>query len=66
MAEENSNERLRLFVAIAIPDAVRDEMAAVQRELKPLALGDVRWTHAEQLHLTLRFLGNVRPSRSNP
>ena len=34
-------------------------MIAVQRELKPLAPGDVRWTNAEQLHLTLKFLGNV-------
>ena len=38
MAEEISNERWRLFVAIAIPEAVRDDMVAVQRELKPLAL----------------------------
>ncbi len=37
-------------------------MIAVQRELKPLALGDVRWTNAEQLHLTLKFLGNVPAS----
>ena len=59
MPDEISNERLRLFVAIAIPEAVRNEMIAVQRELKPLALGDVRWTNAEQLHLTLKFLGNV-------
>lgn len=63
MAEENSNERLRLFVAVAIPETVRNEMARVQRELIPLALGDVRWTNVEQLHLTLKFLGNV-PSRS--
>ena len=55
--------RLRLFVAIAIPELVRNEMIAVQRELKPLALGDVRWTNPEQLHLTLKFLGNV-PSGS--
>ena len=62
MAVENSNERLRLFVAIAIPERIRNEMIAVQRELKPLALGDVRWTNAEQLHLTLKFLGNVPAS----
>ncbi len=62
MPEENSNERLRLFVAIAIPEAVRNEMIAVQRELKTLALGDARWTNPEQLHLTLKFLGNVPAS----
>jgi len=59
MADKNSNERLRLFVAIAIPGSIRNEMLGVQRELKPLALGDVRWTNLEQLHLTLKFLGNV-------
>ena len=62
MADEIPSERLRLFVAIAIPERVRNEMTAVQRELKPLALGDVRWTKAEQLHLTLKFLGNVPAS----
>lgn len=62
MSHEIPNERLRLFVAIAIPERVRNEMIAVQRELKPLALGDVRWTDTEQLHLTLKFLGNVPAS----
>jgi 2'-5' RNA ligase len=59
MTDEISNERWRLFAAITIPEPVRNEMIAVQRELKPLALGDVRWTNAEQLHLTLKFLGSV-------
>ena len=59
MADEISNERWRLFVALPIPERVRDEMIRVQRELKPLALGDIRWTNAEQLHLTLKFLGKV-------
>ena len=34
-------------------------MIILQRELKPLALDDVRWANPEQLHLTLKFLGNV-------
>ncbi|HEX5398596.1 MAG TPA: RNA 2',3'-cyclic phosphodiesterase [Verrucomicrobiae bacterium] len=59
MHSENRAATLRLFVAIAIPDSVRNEMIRVQQELKPLALGDVRWVNPEQLHLTLKFLGNV-------
>jgi RNA 2',3'-cyclic 3'-phosphodiesterase len=55
----DTSKPLRLFAAITIPEPVRDEMIAIQRELKPLALGDVRWTNVEQLHLTLKFLGNV-------
>ncbi|HXR47100.1 MAG TPA: RNA 2',3'-cyclic phosphodiesterase [Candidatus Limnocylindrales bacterium] len=60
MAENNSTEKLRLFVAIAVPDAIREEMIRVQHQLQPLApRGVVRWTKPEQFHLTLRFLGDV-------
>ncbi len=60
MAGESTIERLRLFVALAVPDAVREAMLRVQRELQPLApRGAVRWTKPEQFHLTLRFLGDV-------
>lgn len=44
----------RLFVALALPEAVRGALAALARPLP-----GVRWTRPEQLHLTLRFLGNV-------
>lgn len=61
---ENPNRPLRLFVAIAVPDAVRDAITAAQRELQPLApRGTVRWTRPEQFHLTLQFLGDVPASR---
>lgn len=64
MSDENSVERLRLFVAITVPDAVREEMILVQRELEPLApQGAVRWSRPEQFHLTLRFLGDVSSDR---
>ena len=53
-----------MFVAIPIPEAVRDEIIRVQRELQPLASpGAVRWTRPEQIHLTLRFLGDVQAAR---
>jgi 2'-5' RNA ligase len=44
----------RLFVAIALPAPVRDALVALA---SPLA--GVNWTNPEQLHLTLRFLGDV-------
>ena len=60
MTGESSIEKLRLFVAIPVSDAVREEILRVQRELQPLApRGVVRWTKPEQFHLTLRFLGDV-------
>ena len=64
MAEDSSTKKLRLFVAIPVPDAVREEMLRVQHELQPLApRGVVRWTKPEQFHLTLRFLGDVSSDR---
>jgi RNA 2',3'-cyclic 3'-phosphodiesterase len=60
MTGESAIERFRLFVAIAVPDAVREEILRVQRELQPLApRGVIRWTRPDQFHLTLRFLGDV-------
>ena len=51
-------ETQRLFVALALPAVVRSELAAVQEPL-----GGVRWTPADNLHLTLRFIGDSEPER---
>jgi len=60
MADDTSTASLRLFVAIPIPEPVRDEIIRVERELQPLVPRDVaRWTRPDQFHLTLRFLGDV-------
>lgn len=45
----------RLFAAFALPAAVRAALAARVRELA--VFGDVRWTDADDFHLTLVFLG---------
>jgi len=60
MADDSLTEKLRLFIAIQIPDPVRDEIIRVQQELQPLVPRNVaRWTRSDQFHLTLRFLGDV-------
>ena len=45
---------MRLFVAIALPEDVKERLAALQRGLR-----EARWITAENLHLTLRFLGEL-------
>ena len=60
MADDRSTEKLRLFIAIPIPEPVRDEIIRVQQEMQPLVPRDaVRWIKPDQFHLTLRFLGDV-------
>jgi len=54
----------RLFVAIALPEAVKEEIEKVQSEMRTALPGNfVRWTKREQFHLTLKFLGNVAEAR---
>lgn len=51
-------EMQRLFVALALPDVVRDELAALM-----LPLDGARWTAPEKLHLTMRFVGDADAER---
>jgi 2'-5' RNA ligase len=51
----------RLFLALSLPAAVRDTLAALGRPLKA-----VTWTRPEQLHVTLRFLGDVPEASIEP
>jgi RNA 2',3'-cyclic 3'-phosphodiesterase len=44
----------RLFVAVTLPSAVRESLAALAEPLP-----GVTWTNVDQLHVTLRFLGDV-------
>jgi RNA 2',3'-cyclic 3'-phosphodiesterase len=59
------SERYRLFVAVAVPDDVKEKLEAAQADLrKVLPDRNVRWARREQLHLTLRFLGDVEAVRA--
>ncbi|PAP77026.1 RNA 2',3'-cyclic phosphodiesterase [Rubrivirga marina] len=51
---------MRLFVALDLPDAVREPLAAWRADVP-----DARWVPAERLHLTLRFLGETSEGMTN-
>ncbi len=51
-------DRARLFVAIRFPESLRAALWAATVPLRE-AGPSVRWTPVGQLHITLRFLGNV-------
>lgn len=44
----------RLFIAIGLPAPVREQLTALYEPVRGIV-----WTRTEQLHLTLRFLGDV-------
>ena len=49
---------LRVFIALTPPTTLRQAAAEVREVFQPLNL-PWRWVTPEQIHLTLRFLGNV-------
>ena len=54
------SEFWRIFISLPVSQPVKDEMRRLQQELrKELPENAVRWTRPEQIHLTLKFLGNI-------
>ncbi len=54
---------MRLFVALAIPEDVREKLAALLRELRGSDPAP-RWVPPQNLHVTLKFIGEVAPQRA--
>lgn len=51
---------IRAFIAVQLTDEVRDALREVVRSLSGrVERGAVRWVRPEQMHLTLRFLGDT-------
>jgi RNA 2',3'-cyclic 3'-phosphodiesterase len=53
---------MRLFVAINFTSKDRQRMGRAARKMRAADL-PVRWVEPDQIHLTLKFLGEVRPDR---
>jgi RNA 2',3'-cyclic 3'-phosphodiesterase len=53
---------VRLFVALDIPASVRENLAGLLRELRRLS-SQPRWMRPENLHVTLKFIGEVPPEK---
>jgi RNA 2',3'-cyclic 3'-phosphodiesterase len=59
----STHEPLRLFFAIELNAELRRALSQLIDELKQEPWGHrVRWMHPENLHVTLRFLGNTNPT----
>jgi RNA 2',3'-cyclic 3'-phosphodiesterase len=60
MPMPESSDPIRAFVAACLGADLLEKIRAEQGQLeRRLGSADIRWTGAAQLHLTLRFFGNV-------
>jgi len=53
---------MRVFVAVKIPTVIRAALADFIKELRAIA-PEAKWVRAENLHVTLKFLGNADESK---
>jgi 2'-5' RNA ligase len=54
----NMPKRIRSFIAVELPKPLRDRIMDLQDRLAG-AVEHVKWVEAENIHLTLKFLGEV-------
>lgn len=58
---------MRLFVALQIPDSIRNDYAALIDDLRRLdakaAKKKPKWVRPENLHVTLKFIGHSNPAK---
>ena len=53
---------LRAFIAIEIPQEIKRQIAGQTAELRRMIGRSVRWVMPENIHLTLKFLGDISPT----
>jgi 2'-5' RNA ligase len=49
---------MRAFIAIELPQDIKEHLGRIQTKLKT-AQADVKWTSPSNIHLTLKFLGEI-------
>jgi len=56
------DNNIRCFIAIHLPQSVQEQISAYIERLKSLS-HDIRWIKAENIHLTMKFLGEIPAER---
>ena len=58
-----SDGSVRVFIALPIPPPLKSELERVVQYLADQVPVGVRWVGVDGIHLTLKFLGNINPTR---
>ena len=60
--EEKNGRKMRLFVGIELPKKIKDDLFRVQKTI-PNDIVKVNWVAKKNLHITLKFIGEVDESK---
>lgn len=58
-------EKIRAFIAIELNPEIKAVLNSFENEIKPKGPPGLRWVKPDQLHLTLKFLGDITPAQVN-
>ncbi len=56
-------ETIRSFIAVELPENLKKELIRFEEELRKKVPDCARWVNPDGIHLTLKFLGNIRPDK---
>ena len=62
---KTKKSKIRTFIAVKLPDHVIKRLSECQQDLKKLGMR-IKWTRPENIHLTLKFLGDIFPDDVGP
>lgn len=51
---------MRVFIGVDLPERLKDDLADLKQKLSP-SLPSARWVKNQNLHITLKFLGEINP-----
>lgn len=57
----SDGKMLRLFVALEVDESLRGQILSLPRK----GLDSARWSHPDDLHITLRFIGDVKEGQAD-
>ena len=63
---ENSDGAIRAFIALDLPESVQSCLREAQESFKKKYTVKVTWSRPENIHLTLKFLGDIRRDLVGP
>ncbi len=58
------SETVRAFIAIELSREIKDALERIEDTLR-IKVPDVKWVRPENIHLTLKFLGHIKPDTVN-
>jgi RNA 2',3'-cyclic 3'-phosphodiesterase len=58
-------EQIRSFIAIELPESVKSYLHQLVNGLKSLCPSSIKWVNPDNIHLTLKFLGNIDAEKTD-